>query len=338
MQNLQEFYYQKIYFATPPKDRFQPVIIIDDVIVVNFDCLYDRECSIQGTDQLLYVLHQQGFGYRFLFISEDGANINLSGAQKIIENIRDCFHLNENTCAVICREDLKIDNVCVVNNSSVPYWCRVTSRHLQDISIPIGKFNKKFAVWFHRGTFYRLELAKYLYEHYKDSSFISYQEKGILLNKNLSKYFSDVDWANNHTPIIYDQVFPNRVFDFKLILGAERKQYDRYFLEIIAETDILSSDWITEKTIKNLYIGKPFLLFGGAGSLQKLHSFGFKTFSPWIDESYDKESNIYLRLQAIKSEIDRLGAMSLDHLEKLQLEMMPIFTHNRKIHEDLASR
>jgi hypothetical protein len=33
---------------------------------------------------------------------------------------------------------------------------------------------------------------------------------------------------------------------------------------------------------------------GGAGTLAKLRSFGFKTFSPWIDETYDTIGNNYL--------------------------------------------
>ena len=310
-------------------ERYYAIKEIDDIIIVNFDCLYDRTCTIRAVDQLIYLLHKQGKNKRFLFISEDGANINLTSARYIIENIRDCFNLDQTSCAVACREDLNISGVTVINSPSIPYWCRVLYPYIKNISIPQESFNKKFAVWFHRGSFYRLEIAKHLYENYKDTSYISYQESGMIVDQNLSSYFTTNLWAKNNTPIVYDQLFPNRVFDFNLIVGENRKPYNDYFLEIVAETDILTTDWITEKTVKNLYIGKPFILMGGHNSLEKIRSFGFRTFSPWINETYDREPNIYLRLEAIKQEIDRLGRMNLTDLSKMYLEMMPIFQHNR---------
>jgi hypothetical protein len=47
---------------------------------------------------------------------------------------------------------------------------------------------------------------------------------------------------------------------------------------------------ITEKTIKTLAIGRPFVLFGNQGSLDYIKQLGFKTMEEVIDEDYD---NIY---------------------------------------------
>ena len=63
------------------------------------------------------------------------------------------------------------------------------------------------------------------------------------------------------------------------------------------------------------------------GILAKLKSFGFKTFSPWINESYDDITNNYLRLEAIKQEIDRLADLDITHLYQ---ELLPILEHNRE--------
>ena len=68
---------------------------------------------------------------------------------------------------------------------------------------------------------------------------------------------------------------------------------------------------------------------GGAGTLAKLRSFGFKTFSPWIDETYDNIGNNYLRLEAIKKEIDRISTLDVGKIHK---ELMPILEHNREIY------
>jgi len=328
MNDLEKFYYTRV-FSVEPNQRYEAIIVIDDVIVVNFDCLFNRDCSIRGVDQLVYLLHKLGIGKRFIFISEDGALITLSNAVEIIKNIVSCFNLTNETCAIICRENITISNVHVVNKDSVLYWCRLLYKTIKDIPQPVGPFSKKFAVWFHRGEFYRTILAKHLYENYRDGSYISYQEQGILLENALEKYFeTELHWSNTNTPILYDQLFPNRTYDHVMIVGS-RKPYNDYFIEIVAETDILSTSWLTEKTIKNLYIGKAFILFSGPRSLQKLHSFGFKTFSPWIDESYDLIENSYLRLEAIKLEIDKLSALSIDEIQNMHKEMLDIHTYNR---------
>lgn len=338
MLNLEQFYYQTVC-KIPPLDRYFTIQELEDVIVINFDCLYERECGIRGVDQLLYIAHKLGKNKQFLFISEDGALIQRSGAVEIVKNIIDCFNLNKDTCAIVCRENLDLSNITCINNEAVPYWCRVLHQYIKDIPISQGPFSKKFACWFNRGTFFRLDIARYLFENYADDSFISYQEQGMVVDRQLKEYFlDDIDWAKNHTPIIYDSLFPDRQFNFELIVGEQRKPYKEYFLEIVAETDIITTNWITEKTVKNLYIGKPFIVIGGAGILAKIQNFGFQTFSPWIDESYDTVSNIHIRLELIKKEIDRIASLPYQELNQMHKDMLPILHHNRQQYINLVKK
>jgi hypothetical protein len=65
--------------------------------------------------------------------------------------------------------------------------------------------------------------------------------------------------------------------------------WNKYQIEIVSETDALSDFWFTEKTAKCLSTGKPFVLVAGRGSLARLKSMGFYTFSDIIDEEYDNE-------------------------------------------------
>lgn len=334
-----ELFYNQVVCNISPNDRYFAILDIDDVLVVNFDCIFDRECNIRGTDQLIFLLHKLGHNKRFLFISEDGALIQASGALGIIENIIDCFELNNQTCAIACRENIDIENATVINSEAIPYWCRVIYPTIKHIPIPNGSFSKKFAVWFHRGAFYRLQITKHLTDNYKNDSYISYQEPGMIADRNLKKYFQDdIDWANINSPIIYDQLFVNRIYNFEQIVGSSRKPYNEYFLEIVAETDILSTNWITEKTIKNLYIGKPFILMCGVYSLKKIKSYGFKTFSPWIDESYDNIKNNHLRLTAIFNEIDRISKLSYSEITNINNKMQHIFEHNRNVYLTFINR
>ena len=80
------------------------------------------------------------------------------------------------------------------------------------------------------------------------------------------------------------------------------------------------------------------MVIGGLGTLERIQNQGFKTFSPWIDESYDGIKNIHERLQAIKKEIDRIAAMSYEEIAKLNQELQPIYNHNRECYENFVSR
>ena len=330
MHNLTEFYQYRVAGSIHQNDRYIPIMEIDDVIVVNFDCVFDREYLIRAADQLIYLLHKLGHGKQFIFISEDGAVLQQSGAIEIIKNIIHCFNLTSETCSVVSRENLNIDNATCIKLDAILYWCHILHPTIKDITIPQPPFNKKFAIWFNRGTFCRLMITRHLKDNYNDDCYISYQASGIIIDRKLNEYFrEDIVWANNNTPIIYDLLFPNGIYTHDMIVGPDRKPYDDYFMEIIVETDTLTTNWITEKTVKNLYIGKPFIVFAGPGILAKIKSFGFRTFSPWIDESYDQIENNYLRLEAIKKEIDRIAALSYTELEQLHKEILPILEHNR---------
>ena len=59
---------------------------------------------------------------------------------------------------------------------------------------------------------------------------------------------------------------------------------------IVLETVYDQRIHLTEKTLRPLACGHPFMLLNGAGALETIRSYGFKTFQPYINESYDKES------------------------------------------------
>lgn len=323
--DFRKFYYQKFLSI---EDRYVPITLIDDVMVVNFDSMFDRDYTLRGKDELLFQIHKLGQNKKFLFVFDDGTNPHLSGAVEIIKNTIQVFGLSSDTCAVFCREDLAIENITVINQSSIDYWCQTLYPTIKDILIPTGTFNKKFSIWFHRGTTYRANIAQYLSTHFKDDSFISYQETGIVCDSKFNQYFQEeINWAKTNTPIVYDQLFPNRVYTHEMIVGSGRKPYNDYFMEIVVETDVNTNMWLTEKTVKNLWIGKPFLVMSGADSLTRLHELGFKTFSPYFDESYDTIKNNYIRLEKIKQEIDRISQLDLVELHQ---NLLPILEHNRQ--------
>lgn len=65
----------------------------------------------------------------------------------------------------------------------------------------------------------------------------------------------------------------------------------------------------TEKILRPIACGHPFIVASGPGALKLLKSYGFQTFAPWIHEDYDTIENPDQRLEAIVKEMQRLAKL-----------------------------
>jgi hypothetical protein len=81
-------------------------------------------------------------------------------------------------------------------------------------------------------------------------------------------------------------------------------------ISVVLETIFDSRIHLTEKTLRPLACGHPFILAAGPGSLALLKHYGFKTFSPYINETYDTVQDNDLRLQLIVEEMKRIKLLS----------------------------
>ena len=70
------------------------------------------------------------------------------------------------------------------------------------------------------------------------------------------------------------------------------------------------------------------MLLNGAGGLEYLRSYGFKTFSDFWSEEYDTIDDLDQRLKAVSYIVNGVGSVSLDHLEKMRDKMKPVLEHN----------
>ena len=66
----------------------------------------------------------------------------------------------------------------------------------------------------------------------------------------------------------------------------------------------------------------------GNGSLKELRKQGFKTFHPYIDESYDKQGHPTKRMLMIVDEIERLCSYTLKEMENWYEQLLPRLKHN----------
>ena len=85
---------------------------------------------------------------------------------------------------------------------------------------------------------------------------------------------------------------------------------------------------LTEKVFKPIVNFQPFLFAAYPGALELLRSLGFKTFSPFIDESYDDEPDDIKRMGMIYAELNRICSMSKEEIHDWYWEMEEILIHN----------
>jgi len=95
-----------------------------------------------------------------------------------------------------------------------------------------------------------------------------------------------------------------------------------------------------EKIWKPILSLQPFMLFGCSGQLKKLKEFGFETFSHFINEEYDEETNDKRRYTLLCKEIERLSNLSLEELHNFVYseKTMNILEHNFEQAMDINNR
>lgn len=110
------------------------------------------------------------------------------------------------------------------------------------------------------------------------------------------------------------------------------KIYQNSTLSFDSETET-ECDYVffTEKTAKPLLAQRLFIISSGPRALESLRQHGFRTFSPWIDESYDQIENKKLRQNAALQSFLKFANQSDDERSKILSEVQPILEHNKNV-------
>lgn len=162
----------------------------------------------------------------------------------------------------------------------------------------------------HNGKFATDVIRDPTYNFYASDEII----KGAELLDKIGKQFVDIDNTNAES----------------CLYSTDKIMYERTFLSIICETIFSSNSiFITEKTWRSISIGHPFMILGSKGILKELKKMGYKTFSRWIDESYDDSDTIVEKVNTICKNIQKFKNMSLSELCKIREEMKEICTFNQ---------
>ena len=121
------------------------------------------------------------------------------------------------------------------------------------------------------------------------------------------------------------------------LTDSTNKYYEDSYFSVISETTFYSniesqsSRFITEKTFKAIALKHPFIIVSISGSLEVLKELGYKTFSPWINESYDQEKDDLNRMLLIVDEIKRLSNLPPAELESFLIAAKEICEYNHNL-------
>jgi hypothetical protein len=126
----------------------------------------------------------------------------------------------------------------------------------------------------------------------------------------------------------------------------DRKLFNNTVLSLINETQFSSKcatryrfidsltypcTFVTEKTWKTFQAFHPFIVLSTPHFLKDLRHLGYKTFSPFIDESYDDVEEDGLRFKMVMDEVERFANMTDDQVYEFQNNVKDILEFNNKV-------
>jgi hypothetical protein len=169
----------------------------------------------------------------------------------------------------------------------------------------------------------------------------------LILNNGLEKHcnvrFTPVDtgthyrnhiFKNNKLSITrydFEQILPLNTHDSNSSADYNHRDYLDCKIEVVLETLFDDDRWhLTEKSLRPIACGKPFILAATTSSLKYLQQYGFETFNGLIDESYDSIVDPSERLHAIVQEMKRISLLPVSQKENLCQQLNSIATRNKE--------
>ena len=195
-------------------------------------------------------------------------------------------------------------------------------------------------------------LERMLEKNYVDLGYYSFESSH---SENFSKFAETLRGDHYSNIKKHKDRFPLRlnINEFRTnpvnILPEDLEYFDNSYFSIVNETLFYgfdssnkrplfhqlnaeySSIFISEKTFKCLAVKHPFIVFGRPGTIKGLHQLGFKTFSPFFDETYDNIIDDDIRFDAIFNEIERLINLSDAEWVSLLENIKPILDYNNNL-------
>lgn len=108
--------------------------------------------------------------------------------------------------------------------------------------------------------------------------------------------------------------------------------FEKTWFSVVSEASFAEDTcFLSEKTFKPLATGHPFIIYGNKFSLEKLKDLGYKTFHPFLDETYDK-LDTWERLDSVINSIKKIKSLSPKERLNWYKNMKDILLHNQETH------
>lgn len=108
-----------------------------------------------------------------------------------------------------------------------------------------------------------------------------------------------------------------------LDVASEAYLYNETYFSVVSETNYYmdkkgheGTRFLSEKVFKPIIYKHPFLVVSTPGIIKALHSIGYQTFSPYIDETYDTIESDEDRMLCIVDEVYRLSTLNKKGLRR----------------------
>ena len=107
--------------------------------------------------------------------------------------------------------------------------------------------------------------------------------------------------------------------------------YQQCAIDVVLETMFDDNRChLTEKILRPIACGKPFILVSTPGTLGFLRKYKFETFAPWIDESYDSIQDPVERIAAIINSMQIFADLGPDLKQHHLIQMQEVADRNKQ--------
>ena len=207
-----------------------------------------------------------------------------------------------------------------------------------DPSLHVWNQHRLFYCLFGRPTASRLGLGGYLLTHYPTASHLHFSavtDNDALMHCELDKLLTYRTASIAEAGVLIDKL--------PLLLGPSDQYtqcrgyvytdpltdlYRDIFVDILSESHVAGTTFFpTEKTIRPMWLKKPFIVFASKNYLDYLHQMGFRTFCDFWSEEYDGYEGQERFVRILKL-IDQLAQTPIDKLEKMYWDMQYTLDYN----------
>lgn len=214
----------------------------------------------------------------------------------------------------------------------------------------IGEDKKDFLLLCRHWKLHRLILLNTLYKLGLDSNLASWDNK--FYHQNVVQDFQSYENNPEFVELITTTANTLDTDDLTQISGygfESKEMYLNSYISLVTESIFFQDNineyglsdfptgYLSEKALKPLGHSHPFILAAPSKSLEYLRSIGFKTFHPFIDESYDLENNDSERLKLIIDEVNKFAAKTKEEKDQFLKDVADICKHNQEVYLNYTS-